>query len=123
MARKRALSTAELSDSFSSPDGLIKYEEWEERVFRASIRYSTNVPLGRGRVETKWWPTYPEAMLIAMHTPRAILYCSTQSGRSVCIARKDYEKYLKLYNKLTRQSLRMPRDPLKLRAKRERIRL
>jgi hypothetical protein len=121
------LNAVERADNFSSADGLIKYEEWEERVFLASIKYSVNIPLGRGKVDTKWYRTYPEAMLIAMHTPRGILYATTQSGRSVCITRKDYEKYLGVYNKATGQNLQMPRDPLKQEAvrthKRSRVRV
>jgi hypothetical protein len=108
-----------LDNNFADAQGLISYEQWEERVFLRAVMYSVVVPHGRGQITTKWYRTYPEAMVISMHTPRSLLYVKTASGRAVCIRRQDFGKYLKVYNRETGQRLRMPPDPLIVEAERE----
>ena len=106
----RATFNAAAGDSWSDDQGLIDYDTWERRVFLAASQYSVVVTLGRGQINTKWFKTYPEAMVAAINTPRGLLYVSTSSGRAVCIQRKDFEKYLELYNEVTGQRLRLSDD-------------
>lgn len=98
---------------------LLSYDEWEEHVFLSARAYSVIVPLGRGKIDSKWYATFPEAMIISLHTPRSLLYVSTPTGRAVCIPRKRFEHYLGVYNKATGQALIYPGDPLEERAERE----
>jgi hypothetical protein len=72
-------------------------------------------PSRRSRLEPAVGPkrdgaagTYPQALWLSLRTPRSLLHVVTGSGRACCIQRRDFERYLKLYNRLTGQSLRMP---------------
>lgn len=90
---------------------LLKLKEWQVEVFKESIYYTVVVKAGVARFKTKYYNTYPEAMVIALHTERSLLYAVTEAGRQLLIPPGEYEQYLFLYNKLTGQKLRMPFQP------------
>lgn len=96
---------------FSDANGLITREEWETEVFKASCKYTVAVQLGGGNKDFADFATYPEALITALRTDRAVLYAVTETGRSLCIPKNEYEKYLNLYNQLTGQHLKMPSQP------------
>lgn len=77
--------------------GLRKYEEHEEIVFRNAMCFSVARKVDRTSHSVQY-PTFPEALQNA--DARSLIYAVTAARRSACLDRKDWDKYLRLWNSL-----------------------
>ena len=72
-------------------------EDWEERIFRNAHHFNV---VRFGHVEGGeccTTPDFAEAIYIAHSNPRSVLYAVTLAGRAFCMAKKDYEKFARIY--------------------------
>jgi hypothetical protein len=65
--------SSDIENSLVNEDGsIITITQREERLFIAAKRYSVALKVGPGRNVIKYYATYPEAMLVALHVPAPI---------------------------------------------------
>lgn len=100
-------------NSWVDKGGMITLEQWEERVFLSATSYHVSVRVGPGRNAIKVFRTYPEAMVVALHVPRAYLYAVTDKERSFNVVRAKFGHYLDIYNRAVEKKNRLgfPKPP------------
>lgn len=76
------------------PDRVGTFFEWEEHVFRTAHHFS--VVLIEKNMSTVC-STFPEALLYSKLEARSLVYAVTERGRSICLERKDWGKWLKIW--------------------------
>jgi hypothetical protein len=88
-------------------------EEWEARIFQAACKegYFTvwerdsTVP---GKGIRKEFRHFPDAAMYAHGNPRCLVYAVTKTGRSFCVVREQWLKYLQVFRHLTEEGLQVP---------------
>lgn len=101
-----------MSNKLTDKDrNLLSLEQVAIDQFKDSVHYTVVTKAGVARFHTKYYRTYPEAMVIALHTEVCCVYAVDRDNHSLLIPPEEYELYLNLYNELSGQRLRMPFQP------------
>jgi hypothetical protein len=76
----------------------VTLEQWEEQVFANANHFTIFRRLGRFNHDTKTVATFPEAINEAKGDRTALVYAVTLTGRSVCLIRARWPRYLEIWN-------------------------
>lgn len=90
------------ANRYTNADGSLKARVgWEFDVFKEARLYRVVVQLGGGNKDFAEFPTFPEALIVALHTERSNLYAVHPSGHAFCIPPAEWETCLQIYNDAT----------------------
>lgn len=81
---------------------IAEIDAYEELVFRNADRFTATLFAPRGATRRQDFTDFPSAIkaataLIDEYGRTGLLYACTPAGRSICIARKDWDRYLTIW--------------------------
>lgn len=87
-------------------DFSVDRDEWETTVFNNAQHFSV-VLLEKNL--SKPVATFPQAVIEATADERSLIYAVTETGRFVCLDRKDHDKFLRMWaervNRVAREAI------------------